>query len=75
MGVGKTACAVGAVQLNRPPENWRKNRSYQTLRARDHLCECSREQTLFSVICLARQPAATCLHGKTQSSCMTSATV
>jgi hypothetical protein len=43
MGMGKTACAVGAIQLNRPPEDWRKNRSYQTLRARDHLCEWNRE--------------------------------
>ena len=39
MGMGKTACAVGAIQLNPPPEDWRKNRSYQSLRARDHLCE------------------------------------
>ena len=39
MGMGKTACAVGAIQLNPPPEDWRKNRKYQTLRQGDHLCE------------------------------------
>lgn len=37
--MGKTACAVGAIQMNPPPKGWRKNRAYQTLRARDHLCE------------------------------------
>ena len=40
MGMGKTACAVGAIQLNPPPADWRKNRSYQSLRAQDHLCKC-----------------------------------
>jgi hypothetical protein len=39
MGMGKTACAVGAIQMNPPPADWRKNRAYQSLRARDHLCE------------------------------------
>jgi hypothetical protein len=39
MGMGKTACAVGAIQKNPPPPGWRANRSYQKLRRRDHLCE------------------------------------
>lgn len=39
MGMGKTACAVGAIQMNPPPADWRANRSYQKLRLRDHLCE------------------------------------
>lgn len=42
MGMGKTACAVGAIQLNPPPAGWRKNRQWQNLRRRDHLCECLR---------------------------------
>jgi SNF2 family DNA or RNA helicase len=37
MGMGKTACAVGAIQMNPPPEGWRANRAYQSLRLRDHL--------------------------------------
>ena len=41
MGMGKTACAVGAIQMNPPPEGWRANRAYQGLRLRDHLCECT----------------------------------
>lgn len=40
MGMGKTACAVGAIQMNPPPEGWRANRAWQGLRLRDHLCEC-----------------------------------
>ena len=49
MGLGKTACAVGIVQLNRPPAGWRRNRSFQTLRARDHLCECHCVHDILSV--------------------------
>jgi hypothetical protein len=54
MGMGKTACAVGAIQLNRPPEDWRKNRSYQTLRARDHLCKWKCEGTCLKTFAVAR---------------------
>lgn len=39
MGMGKTACAVGAIQMNPPPEGWRANRKWQSPRFRDHLCE------------------------------------
>lgn len=39
MGMGKTACAVGAVQMNPPPAGWRKNRAWQTLRREDMLGE------------------------------------
>ncbi|KAL4443632.1 hypothetical protein ABPG75_011369 [Micractinium tetrahymenae] len=37
MGMGKTACAVGAIQLNPPPAGWRKNRAWQSLRREDML--------------------------------------
>lgn len=39
MGMGKTAVAIGAIQMNPPPADWRRNRAYQSLRLRDHLCE------------------------------------
>lgn len=39
MGMGKTACAIGAIQMNRPPPGWRANRAWRSLRARDHLGE------------------------------------
>ena len=60
MGMGKTACAVGAIQLNRPPEDWRKNRSYQTLRARDHLCEWSHEGLYLQTHTVARSCNGSC---------------
>ncbi|KAL4447266.1 hypothetical protein ABPG77_007299 [Micractinium sp. CCAP 211/92] len=37
MGMGKTACAVGAIQMNPPPADWRKNRAWQSLRREDML--------------------------------------
>ncbi len=39
MGMGKTACAIGAIQMHPPPPGWRANRAWRSLRARDHLCE------------------------------------
>lgn len=39
MGMGKTACAVGAIQMNPPPADWRKNRAWQSLRREDMLGE------------------------------------
>ncbi|KAI7841185.1 hypothetical protein COHA_005151 [Chlorella ohadii] len=37
MGMGKTACAIGAIQMHPPPPGWRANRAWRSLRARDHL--------------------------------------
>ncbi|KAL4452380.1 hypothetical protein ABPG75_008042 [Micractinium tetrahymenae] len=37
MGMGKTACAVAVAVLNKPPDGWRRNRVFQTLRKADYL--------------------------------------
>ena len=39
MGMGKTAFAIGAIQMNPPPAGWRANRAGCSRRVRDHLGE------------------------------------
>jgi hypothetical protein len=39
MGMGKTACAIGTILLNREPEGWRQEREWQEPSEDDYLGE------------------------------------